>query len=121
MRPAPPFALQTDLLAFADQSVAPAQRAFDGFIAAARQVARHTESTAATAQTGAKDMAQLAMSFAERNIASSFELAQKLVRAKDPKEVVALQSEYMKQQMETLAAQAKELGQRSAKMAGGKS
>ena len=53
------------------------------------------ETQADTAQSGAKDVGQKAMGFAEQNIANSFEFAQKLVRAKDIQEVMALQQEYL--------------------------
>ena len=58
------------------------------------------------------------MRFAERNIASSFEFAQKLVRAKDAQEVLALHADYVKSQIAALTEQAKELGKKAAKMAG---
>jgi hypothetical protein len=41
---------------------------------------------------------------------AAFDLAQKLVKAKDPQEVLALQSEFMKTQLAALQNQAKELG-----------
>ena len=50
------------------------------------------------------------MGFAEQNIANSFEFAQKLVRAKDIQEVMALQQEYLQSQMKAMSAQAKDLG-----------
>jgi hypothetical protein len=56
------------------------------------------------------------MAFAEQNVAASFEFAQKLVRAKDPEEVMKLQGEYLNQQMKVLAEQAQELGQSAGKV-----
>ena len=50
------------------------------------------------------------MGFAESNVRSAFDLAQKLVRAKDLQEVLALQTDYAKTQMTTIQDQAKELG-----------
>jgi phasin len=113
----PNFEVPPDMRAFAEKSVAQAKQAFDGFITAARQTTATMETTATNAQSGAKDVAQLAMRCAERNIASSFELAEKLVRAKDPQEVMALHSNYVKQQMSTLTEQARELSQKTAGMA----
>jgi hypothetical protein len=51
-----------------------------------------------------------AMSFAENNVNAAFDLAQKLVRAKDVNEVLALQAEFAKAQMAAMQTQAKELG-----------
>ena len=70
-----------------------------------------------SAQSSAKDMGQKAMGFAEQNIANSFEFAQRLVRAKDIQEVMALQQEYLQSQMKAMSAQAKDLGSTAAKAA----
>jgi hypothetical protein len=58
------------------------------------------------------------MGFAERNIASSFEFARKLLQAKDPKDVMALHAEYVNSQIAVLTEQGKELTSRASKMAG---
>jgi phasin len=104
------FEVPTQMRQFAEQSVEQARKAVDGFMTAAQKTAAVMESHAATAQSGAKDVGQKAMAFAEQNLANSFEFAQKLVRAKDVQEVMALQTEFMKAQMQAMAAQAKELG-----------
>jgi phasin len=114
----PNFEVPPDMRAFAEKSVAQAREAFDGFIGAARKAAEQAQTTAATAQTSAKDMTQLAMSFAERNIASTFDFAQKLARAKDANEIVALHADYVRRQMEAFSDQAKEIGRRTADIAG---
>ncbi len=61
-------------------------------------------------QPNAKFMGTKAMGFAENNVRSAFDLARKLVRAKDLQEVLALQSDYAKSQMTTIQEQARELG-----------
>ena len=66
---------------------------------------------AQTARKGAKDVTEKAMTFAEQNIASSFEFAQQLVRAKDVQEVLRLQADYVQRQMQVLSEQARELGE----------
>jgi phasin len=104
------FEVPTQMRQFAEQSVEQARKAVDGFMTAAQKTAAVMESHAATARSGAKDVGQKAMAFAEQNLANSFEFAQKLVRAKDVQEVMALQTEFMKAQMQAMAAQAKELG-----------
>jgi hypothetical protein len=50
------------------------------------------------------------LSYTERNVNAAFDLAQKLVKAKDPQEAMALQSEYLKTQLAVLQEQAKEFG-----------
>ena len=66
----------------------------------------------------AEEVGELAMGFAERNIATSFEFAQKVLQAKDPKDVMALHAEYVNSQIAVLTEQGKELGRRAAKMVG---
>lgn len=112
------FDIPADMLALAEKSVEQAKQAFDIFISAAQHAVRTAETQAATAQAGAKQVGELAIGFAERNIASSFEFAQKLLQAKEPKDVMALHAEYVNTQIAALTDQAKELGKRVAKMTG---
>ena len=112
------FEIPAEMREFAEKSVAQAKLAFDSFVSAAQQAVKTTETHAATARTGAKEAGELAIRFAERNIASSFDFAQKLVRAKDPQEMTALHAEYVKSQVATLTDQAKELSKQAVKMAG---
>ncbi len=102
----------------AEKSVEQAKHAFDVFISAAQHAVSTAENQAASAQAGAKEVGELAMGFAERNIASSFEFARKLLQAKDPNDVMALHAEYVNNQIAVLTEQGKELGRRAAKMAG---
>jgi len=51
-----------------------------------------------------------ALAYAEANVKASFDLAKKLVQAKDPQEVLQLQSEFLKAQFESFQEQAKEFG-----------
>jgi phasin len=111
------FDVPTQMRQFAEQSVEQAKKAVDGFMAAAQKTAAAMETQATTAQSSAKDVGRKAMTFAEQNIANSFEFAQKLVRAKDVQEVMALQTEFMKAQMQAMSAQAKELGSTATKAA----
>lgn len=100
----------TQMRQFAEQSVEQAKKAVDGFLTAAHKTAVTMENQASTAQSGAKDMGQKVMGFAEQNINNSFEFAQKLVRAKDIQEVLLLQQEFLKSQMQAMQEQAKDFG-----------
>jgi phasin len=112
------FEIPAEMRQFAEKSVAQAKLAFDSFISAAQQAVNTAETHATTARVGAKEAGDLAMRFAERNIASSFDFAQRLLKAKDPQEVASLHAEYVKTQVTTLTEQAKELSQQAAKIAG---
>jgi phasin len=112
------FEVPPEMRAIAEQSVEQAKKAFDGFISAARHAASTVDTQASTARNSAKEVGDLAMRFAERNIASSFDFAQKLLRAKDVQEVMKLQSDYLKQQMAAMTEQARDLGQKASKSGG---
>jgi phasin len=112
------FEVPAEMRAMAEKSVAQAKQAFDGFIAATQHAVGTAETQVKTMQTGAKGAGELAMKFAERNVAASFEFTQKLLHAKDAQEVATLQAEYIKSQLATMTEQAKELSQQAAKMGG---
>jgi phasin len=110
------FSIPPEMRTFAEQSVAQARMAFDGFIQAANQAMGHWEDHTKAARSSAQEIAQKSMSYAEKNVASTLEFAQKLMGAKNPTEVMGLQSEYLSRQMQTLSVQVQDLGQSAAKM-----
>jgi len=110
------FAIPGDMRAFAEQSVAQARKAFGGFIEAANQAMSQMQGRAQAAHSGATEIAHKSISYAEQNVAATFDFAQKIMNAKDAAEVMALQSEYLSRQMQTLSAQVQELGQSAAKI-----
>lgn len=112
------FEIPSDMRALAEKSVERAKQAFDIFISAAQHAVSAAESQAATAQAGAREVGELAMGFAERNIVASFEFAQKLLQAKEPKDVLALHTEYVNTQINALTDQVKELSKQAIKLTG---
>ena len=111
------FEIPRDLRVFAEKSVEQAKQAFDGFISAAHQAVSALEGQAETARKGARQVTEKAINFAEQNMAKSFELAQQLVRAKDVQEVMRLQTDFIRSQMQVLTEQAKELGENAGQAA----
>lgn len=111
------FQVPPEMRALAEKSVEQAKQAVEGFIAAAHRTVSLLEGQAETARKGAKDVGQKAIDFAGQNIASSFELAQRMVRAKDMQEMLELQATYIRTQMQVLSEQAKELGQGASRLA----
>ena len=105
------FEVPPEMRAFAEKSVEQARQAFDGFISAAHHAMSTFEGQAEGARKGARDVAEKAMTFAQQNIASSFELAEQLVKARDVQEVMRLQADYIKRQMQVFSEQARELGE----------
>jgi phasin len=110
------FAMPNEVRAFVEQSVAQARTAFDGIAQAANQAVAQWKGQAEAARAGASEIAHKSMAFAEQNMSSTFDFAQKLMHAKDPTEVMRLQSEFLANQMRALSSQAQDLGQSAAKI-----
>ena len=110
------FAIPNEVRTFAEQSVAQARKAFEGFIQAANQAMGQFQGQAQTARSTASEIAHKSMAYAEQNVGTTFDFAQKLMHAKDSAEVMALQSEYLSRQMQTISAQVQDLGQSAAKI-----
>jgi phasin len=108
--------MPAEMRAFVEQSVTQAKNAFDGFIQAANQAMGQFQGQAQAARGSANEIAQKSMAYAEQNMAATFEFAEKLMKAKDPTEVMRLQSEFLGRQMQALSSQIQELGQSAAKM-----
>ncbi len=105
-----PFEIPNELRDFAERSVDQARKAFEGFVSVAQKTVGTAEGAATTAQTGVKTVGAQILSYTEQNVNAAFDLAHKLVQAKDPQEALAVQSEFLKAQLNSLQTQAKELG-----------
>ena len=112
------FEIPADMQALAEKSVEQAKQAFEIFVSAAQHALSTAEQQAVSTQAGAKEVGELAMTFAERNIASSFAFAQKLLQAREAKDVMALHTEYVNSQIAALTEQGKELSKRVTKIVG---
>jgi phasin len=106
-----------DMRKFADQSVQQAKKAFDDLMNATRTAVSTFEGQASSAQATALELHRKVVGFSERNVSASLEFAQSLLRAKTPEDVMKLHADYVKSQMQTLAEQARDLGQHAAKAA----
>jgi len=112
------FEIPSEMRTFAEKSMQQAREAFDSFIVATQGAVTRAESQAATTRDGVKDVVDLAVRYSEKNMAAAFEFAQRLLHAKDAKEVTAIHGEYVSSQIAALSEQAKELSRKTAKMAG---
>jgi phasin len=104
------YEIPTEMRDLAGKSVEQAKTAFDGFIGAASKAVAAADTQASTAQNQSLDLAKRAMSYAEQNVAAAFDLAQRLVHAKDVQEIVHIQTEFVKSQVSSLQSQMTELG-----------
>ncbi|MGJ0395354.1 MAG: phasin [Methylocystis sp.] len=103
------YQIPNEVRDFAEKSVEQARKAFEGFAGAA-QKAIDTSADIPFGLPAAKDVSVKALSFAEANVNAAFDLAQKLVHAKDPQEVFKLQSDFVQAQLKAIQEQTKELG-----------
>ncbi len=95
----------------AEKSVEQARKAFEEFVVAAQKATAQSEAATASLATGAKEVSSKAMGYAEANVKAAFDFAQKLFQIRDPKEILVVQSEFVKTQLAAVQEQAKELGE----------
>jgi phasin len=110
-----PYDIPPEMREFAERSVAQARKAFEGFMGAVHKTSGALEGASVG---GAKDVSARAVAFAESNVNAAFDLADKLVHAKDIQDVLAIQADYLKSQLTAIEAQMKELGDAVQKAAG---
>lgn len=113
-----PFDVPEQMREVADRSVNEAKKAFEQFLDATQQAVAKAEGSAKTLQEGAADVNRQALAFIENNMAASFDLAQRLVRARTVEEVAAIQREYVTRQLAVAAEQGKEIGEMLGRTAG---
>jgi phasin len=105
-----PFEIPEQMREVADRSVNEAKKAFEQFLEATQQAVAKAEGSAKSLQDSAADVNRQAMAYIENNMAASFDVAQRLVRARTIEEVAAIQREFVTRHMTTLASQGKEMG-----------
>jgi phasin len=105
------FEIPKDMRSMAEASFEQARKAFEKFVASAQTATDTIEERNASVRAGAKDISQKVISYAEKNVQTSLDHAQSLLKAKDLTDVMRLHSEYVQAQMRSLAEQATEMGQ----------
>ena len=105
------FEIPKDMRSMAEASFEQARKAFEKFVASAQTATDTIEERNASVRAGAKDISQKVISYAEKNVQTSLDHAQPLLKAKDLTDVMRLHSEYVQAQMRSLAEQATEMGQ----------
>src|SRR6476646_3671401 len=86
-----------------------AKEAVSKYITESQKLREKADSSVRSTYSAAKEMNERAVEFAEENVASGFELAQRLLHAKDPQEMGAVYQSHLKEQMEKMNAQFREL------------
>src|SRR6266550_9557539 len=80
------------------------------YMAETQKMREKADSGVRATYSGVKEMNDKAVAYAEANVAAGFELAQKLLQAKDPQEMGTIYQNHLKEQMEKMNAQFRELG-----------
>ena len=109
MNPNTGYEVPPEMRDFAEKSVDQARKALDGFIGAAHKAVETFQGSTSTVQSSVVEATRKTLSYAEQNLSASFEHAQKLVRAKDMQEALALQTEFARTQFQAMQHQLKEL------------
>jgi phasin len=109
MQYTPEFEIPSTVREIAGRSVEQAKDAYGRFVDAAKQAQDMVAKSTDVMTTGAKEMNEKVSSFTETNARAAFEVASRLAQARDVKEVLEIQTQFARSQMEAYAQQAQEL------------
>jgi hypothetical protein len=87
-----------------------AKEAVSKYMTESQKMREKADSGVRATYSSAKEMNDKAVAFAEANVAAGFELAQRLLQAKDAQEMGTVYQNHLKEQMERMNAQFRELG-----------
>ena len=96
-----------------------AKDAVSKYMAESQKMREKADTTVRTSYSTAKEMNEKAVAFAEANVRAGFELAERLLQAKDPQEMGTVYQDHLKEQMEKMNAQFRELGNLTSRPAPG--
>ncbi len=109
------FDLTKQMQDFAEQGMNQARKAFDTYLQTMQNAVGNAENSGSSLQAQTSEAGKKALSLAEEHINAAFSHTEKLVKAKDPKEVLELQATYLQEQMSNLTKQAQDMGEEAAK------
>ena len=87
-----------------------AKDAVSKYMAESQKLREKADSSIRATYSSAKEMNEKAVAFAEANVRAGFELAERLLQAKDPQEMGTVYQNHLKEQMEKMNEQFRELG-----------
>jgi phasin len=104
------FEIPTEMRAFAEKSVDQARTAVGSFIGTAIKTAEQMQTTSRSVQDSMQTVVAKSLDQVQENASATFDFAQKLVRSRDVREAIELQTEFLRSQIANLQSQAKDLG-----------
>jgi hypothetical protein len=87
-----------------------AKEAVSKYMAESQKLREKADSGVRATYSSVKEINEKAAAYAEANVAAGFDLAQRLLQAKDPQEMGTIYQNHLKEQMEKLNAQFREFG-----------
>jgi hypothetical protein len=106
--PTPQFEIPTDMRKVTEQSLEQVRTAINGYL-------QFFQRAIPGNVMGGSELSNKVFGYAERNVASAFEFAQRLVQVRDIQALAKLQMEFIQAQMQALTEQAKDLGETTTK------
>lgn len=103
--------------AFAEQSIETARKAFHSYLDATQKAFGTMGNSAGSAHVNASELGRQAMSYAQENVTATFAFIDRVMKARDPQEVMKLQTEFVQSQMQKFGEQTKAIGEAAAKTA----
>jgi hypothetical protein len=108
MSTTPQFEIPTDMRKMTEQSLEQVRTAINGYL-------QFLQRAVPGDVMGGSELSTKILGYAERNVASGFEFAQRLVQVRDIQGLVSLQMEFIEAQMQAMTEQAKDLSETATK------
>jgi hypothetical protein len=108
MSTTPQFEIPTDMRKMTEQSMEQVKTAINGYL-------QFFQRGIPSNVMGSSELGNKVFGYAERNVASAFEFAQRLVQVRDIQALAKLQMEFTQAQMQALTEQAKDLSETTTK------
>ena len=108
MNTTPQFEIPTDVRKMTEKSVEQVKTAISGYLQLLQRAIPDDV-------MGGSELGNKILGYAERNVASAFEFAQRLVQVRDIQELTKLQTDFMQAQMQAMTEQAKDLSETATK------
>ena len=108
MSTTPPFEIPTDMRRMTEQSLEQVRSAINSYIQLCRRAAP------GDVMRGS-ELSDKILEYAERNVATAFEFAQRLVQVRDVQNLTKLQTDFIQVQMQAMTEQARDLSETATK------
>jgi hypothetical protein len=109
MSTTPQFEFPTDMRKMTEQSMEQVRSAINGYL-------QFFQRAIPGNVMGGSELSNKVLGYAELNVASAFEFAQRLVQVRDVDELTKLQMEFVRGQMQAITEQAKDLSETATKL-----